>query len=245
MSGYRLERGGLIKREKRIGFTFDGRSYHGFEGDTLASALIANGVRLVGRSFKYHRPRGILTASSSEPSALVELREGGRKEANTRMTMVELYDGLVAKSQNRWPSLYFDVGALNQLAGPIFVAGFYYKTFMWPPSFWEKLYEPVIRKAAGLGRASYEPDPDRYEKAYAHCDVLVIGGGPTGLMAALTAGRSGARVLLVDENAMFGGSLLSENEEIDATNGLEWAQEVVGELTSLPEVTLKPRTTVF
>ena len=245
MSGYRLERGGLIKRERRLGFTFDGKPYHGCEGDTLASALIANGVKLVARSFKYHRPRGILTASSAEPNALVELREGGRKEANTRMTMVELYDGLVARSQNRWPSLYFDIGALNQLAAPIFVAGFYYKTFMWPPAFWEKFYEPIIRKAAGLGRATHEPDPDRYEKAYAHCDVLVIGGGPTGLMAALTAGRSGARVVLADEGPMFGGSLLSEIEEIDATNGLEWAQEVLGELASLPEVTLKPRTTIF
>src|SRR5688572_25566300 len=245
MSGYRLERGGLIKRERQLGFTFDGKGFHGFEGDTLASALIASGVKLVGRSFKYHRPRGILTAGSAEPNALVELGQGGRKEANTRMTMVELHDGLIAKSQNRWPSLNFDLGALNQLAAPIFVAGFYYKTFMWPPAFWEKFYEPIIRKAAGLGRATHEPDPDRYEKAYAHCDVLVIGGGPTGLMAALTAGRSGARVLLVDEGSMFGGSLLSEIEEVDATNGIEWAQEIVAELASLPEVTLKPRTTVF
>ncbi|HEY7765470.1 MAG TPA: sarcosine oxidase subunit alpha family protein [Aestuariivirgaceae bacterium] len=245
MSGYRLERGGLINREKRLGFTFDGKPYQGLEGDTLASALMANGVRLMARSFKYHRPRGVLTAGSAEPNALVELREGGRREANTRMTMIELYEGLVAKSQNRWPSLYFDVSAINQLASPILVAGFYYKTFMWPKAFWEKLYEPVIRRAAGLGQATYERDPDRYEKSYAHCDVLVIGGGPTGLMAAATAARSGSRVLLADEGAMFGGSLLGETEEIDATSGVEWAQEVTAELASLPEVTLLPRTTVF
>jgi methylglutamate dehydrogenase subunit C len=245
MSGYRLERGGLIDRARVLNFSFDGTGYQGFHGDTLASALIASGVRLFGRSFKYHRARGIVTAGSAEPNGLVELREGARKEPNTRMTMIELYEGLVAKSQNRWPSLNFDIGAINQLASPIFVAGFYYKTFMWPKAFWEKLYEPMIRKAAGLGRATHEPDPDRYEKAYAHCDVLVIGAGPTGLMAALTAARSGARVLLADEGAMFGGSLLGENEEIDATSGVEWAHEVAAELASLPEVTLKPRTTVF
>ncbi|HYM98891.1 MAG TPA: 2Fe-2S iron-sulfur cluster-binding protein, partial [Aestuariivirgaceae bacterium] len=245
MSGYRLERGGLIDRARVLDFSFDGTAYRGFHGDTLASALIASGMRLFGRSFKYHRARGIVTAGSAEPNGLVELREGARKEPNTPMTMIELYDGLVANSQNRWPSLNFDVGAINQLASPIFVAGFYYKTFMWPKAFWEKLYEPMIRKAAGLGRATHEPDPDRYEKAYAHCDVLVIGAGPTGLMAALTAARSGARVLLADEGAIFGGSLLGENEEIDATSGVEWAQEVAAELASLPQVTLKPRTTVF
>jgi len=245
MSGYRLASGGLIDRSKVLRFEFDGTDYQGYRGDTLASALIANGVRLVGRSFKYHRARGIVTAGSAEPNALVELREGARREPNTRMTMTELYDGLVARSQNRWPSLNFDIGAINQLASPIFIAGFYYKTFMWPKAFWEKVYEPLIRKAAGLGRATYAADPDRYEKAYAHCDVLIIGAGPTGLMAALTAGRSGARVLLIDEGPTLGGSLLSENDEIDATSGVDWAQEVVSELASLPEVTLMPRTTVF
>ena len=199
----------------------------------------------MGRSFKYHRPRGVVSAGSSEPNALVELREGARKEANTRATMIELYDGLVAKSQNRWPSLEFDVGALNSIASAMFVAGFYYKTFMWPKSFWEKIYEPIIRKAAGLGVASKESDPDKYEKAYAHCDLLVVGSGPTGLMAALTAGRSGARVILADESSALGGSLLNENEEIGGMPGIAWAMATISELGSMPNVTLMPRATIF
>ena len=153
-------------------------------------------MKLVGRSFKYHRPRGILTAGSEEPNALVELRTGARREPNTRATTAELYDGLIAASQNRWPSLAFDIGAVNDLLSRFLVAGFYYKTFMWPAKFWEALYEPLIRRAAGLGRAAGAEDPDHYEKAFAHCDVLVIGGGPAGLMAALAAGRAGARVIL-------------------------------------------------
>ena len=173
----RLPRGGLIDRSTPMPFTFDGRSYLGFAGDTLASALIANDVGLVGRSFKYHRPRGIFTAGPEEPNALVELRDGRRREPNTRATVVELFDGLVAASQNRWPSLAFDVMAVNGWLSPFFPAGFYYKTFMWPPSFWEKIYEPAIRRAAGLGRAAPGGDPDEYEKAFAHCDVLVIGVG--------------------------------------------------------------------
>ena len=245
MSSYRLAKGGLVDRSAELAFTFDGKRFTGFKGDTLASALLANGVTLMGRSFKYHRPRGVITAGAAEPNALVELREGGRKEANTRATMVELYDGLVAKSQNRWPSLEFDVGAINSLASSIFVAGFYYKTFMWPKSFWEKIYEPLIRRAAGLGTASKLPDPDKYEKAYAHCDLLVIGSGPTGLMAALAAARSGKRVVLADEGAALGGSLLFEREEIGGQTGLDWAQGVLAELASLPNVTLMPRTTVI
>src|SRR5580693_8310505 len=187
MSGYRLPRGGFIDRSRRFAFRFDGKVLEGHPGDTLASALIANGVTLVGRSFKYHRPRGILTAGPEEPNALVELRGGARREPNTRATTAELFDGLEARSQNRWPSLAFDVGAVSALFSPIFVSGFYYKTFMWPAALWEKLYEPAIRRAAGLGRASHEPDPDIYEKVYAFCDVLVIGAGAAGLAAALTA----------------------------------------------------------
>ena len=245
MSGFRLSSGGLIDRQRPLGFVFDGKTYAGFEGDTLASALIANGVTLMGRSFKYHRPRGAITAGSSEPNALVEVGEGGRKEPNVRATVAELCDGLVATSQNRWPSLKFDIGAVNQLLSPFLVAGFYYKTFMWPKSFWEKFYEPLIRRAAGLGRATYEVDPDRYEKGYAHCDVLVIGAGPTGLMAALCAARAGARVIIADEGAVLGGSLLFEDDEIDGLPAAAWAASAVAELTAFEDVRVMPRTTVF
>ena len=245
MTGFRLSKGGLIDRSAPLNFTFDGKAFTGLAGDTLASALIANDEHLMGRSFKYHRPRGAISAGSSEPNALVELRERSRKEPNTRATMIELYEGLVAKSQNRWPSLEFDIGALNSLASAMFVAGFYYKTFMWPKSFWEKIYEPIIRKAAGLGNASKEADPDKYEKAYAHCDLLVVGSGPAGLMAALTAARTKARVILADENSAFGGSLLNENEEIGGQSGRGWAVDVIAELAAMPNVNLMPRTTIF
>ena len=245
MSGMRLSSGGLIDRERPLNFTFDGKTFAGYEGDTVASALIANGVNLMGRSFKYHRPRGCITATSAEPNALMEIGTGGRQEPNVRATVQELYDGLTARSQNRWPSLEFDVNAINSLAASIFVAGFYYKTFMWPKSFWEKIYEPLIRKAAGLGRATYEADPDRYEKSYGHCDVLVIGSGPAGLMAAISAARAGARVILVDEGAQLGGSLLNENEEIDGQPGKEWARIALDELSSINDVKLMARTTAF
>ncbi|HZT50325.1 MAG TPA: 2Fe-2S iron-sulfur cluster-binding protein, partial [Stellaceae bacterium] len=241
---HRLAAGGLIDRNRTLSFTFDGEDLSGHPGDTLASALLANGVRLVARSFKYHRPRGILTAGSEEPNALVELRSGARREPNTRATTIELYDGLDATSQNRWPSLRLDLLALNQLFAPIFGAGFYYKTFMWPAAFWEKVYEPAIRRAAGLGRAAGAPDPDHYEKANAFCDVLVIGGGPAGLSAALAAARSGARVILCDEDFRLGGRLLSERYEIDGRPALEWVQSAKAELESLPDCRVMPRTTV-
>ena len=214
--------GGLIDRSAPLTFTFDGKTLAGFQGDTLASALIANGVKLVGRSFKYHRPRGILTAGSEEPNALVELRSGARREPNTKATTTELYDGLEAASQNRWPSLRHDLMAVNQLFSPIFVAGFYYKTFMWPAKFWEAIYEPAIRRAAGLGRAAGVADPDHYDKAWAHCDVLIAGGGPAGLSAALAAGRCGARVILCDEDFALGGRLLSDGGTIDGMPAAEW-----------------------
>jgi sarcosine oxidase subunit alpha len=242
---YRLPHHGIVDRAQPVGFEFDGRRYRGFAGDTLASALLAAGVRLVGRSFKYHRPRGIVAAGSEEPNALVELRTGARREPNTRATVAEIFEGLVARSQNAWPGVGFDLGAINSLFSPIFVAGFYYKTFMWPAAFWEKLYEPLIRRAAGLGRASHEPDPDTYDKVHAFCDVLVIGGGPAGLAAALLAGRSGARVILCDEDFVLGGRLNGDRHVIDDLSGRDWAWRVESELRALPNVQLMPRTTVF
>ncbi|MDW9416688.1 sarcosine oxidase subunit alpha [Sinorhizobium meliloti] len=245
MSSYRLPKRGLVDRNVPLSFTFDGRPMQGLEGDTLASALLANGRMLVGRSFKYHRPRGILTAGAAEPNALVTVGRGGRAEPNTRATMQELYEGLEAQSQNRWPSLDFDIGALNGLLSPFLGAGFYYKTFMWPAPLWEKLYEPVIRRAAGLGKASYEADPDAYEKSWAHCDLLVIGAGPTGLAAALTAGRAGARVILVDEGSLPGGSLLSDTATIDGKAAADFARDTSDELRSMPNVRVLVRTTAF
>ena len=242
---HRLAAGGLVDRSTPLSFTFDGRRLSGFAGDTLASALLANGIGLVGRSFKYHRPRGVFTAGPEEPNALVELRSGGRREPNTRATTIELFAGLGAASQNRWPSLAFDLLAANGLASPFLSAGFYYKTFMWPAAFWEKVYEPLIRRAAGLGRAGREPDPDRYEKATAFGDVLVIGSGPAGLAAALAAGRSGARVILCEDDFVLGGRLNGDRQEIDGRPGVEWARAAEMELAALPEVRILRRTQVF
>jgi methylglutamate dehydrogenase subunit C len=244
MNSHRLENGGMIDRARPLRFTFDGQAYSGFEGDTMASALMANGVRLVARSFKYHRPRGILTAGAEEPNALVELRAGNRREPNTRATTAELYEGLQARSQNRWPSLRHDLLALNAVAAPILGAGFYYKTFMWPAAFWEKVYEPLIRRAAGLGRGAGVEDPDTYEKAYLHCDVLVVGGGPTGLMAALAAGRTGARVVVCEEDFRLGGRLIADRRIIADQLSTSWVAGIEAELEALPEVRIFRRTTV-
>ena len=236
---------GLIDRSLPLKFTFNGKQYQGFAGDTLASALLANGVQMVGRSFKYHRPRGVFSAGSEEPNALVELRDGTRQEPNTRATVTELFDGLVARSQNHMGSLERDLLAVNDLFAPFFAAGFYYKTFMWPKAFWEKLYEPAIRRAAGLGSLSMLPDPDEYDKGFLHCDLLVIGGGAAGLVAALTAARAGAEVILADEDSRFGGRLLAESDLLDGLPATDWIETVLQELRSLPNVRLMPRTTVF
>jgi heterotetrameric sarcosine oxidase alpha subunit len=243
MTSYRLSTGGLIDRNKQVSFTFDGKTYQGFEGDTLASALLANGVQLMGRSFKYHRPRGVVTAGASEPNALMEIGTKGRREPNTRATMQEVYAGLTAKSQNRWPSLNHDIGAVNGFLSPFLSAGFYYKTFMWPKGFWEKVYEPIIRKAAGLGRIAEEADPDTYAKAWAHCDLLIVGGGIAGIGAALTAGRAGAKVLLVDEHAIIGGAIVDTNETVDGKSAQDFIREATAELEALGNVTILTRTT--
>ncbi|ARE41347.1 Sarcosine oxidase alpha subunit [Rhodovulum sp. P5] len=237
--------GGLIDRSQTLSFTFNGRSYQGHPGDTLASALMANGVQLVGRSFKYHRPRGIVSAGSEEPNALVTLREGARAEPNTRATMAELFDGLTATSQNHIGPLGLDLLSVYDLLAPVLAAGFYYKTFMWPAAFWEKVYEPAIRRAAGLGALSGLPDPDAYDRGYLHCDLLIIGGGAAGLSAALTAARAGAEVVLADEDFRLGGRLLAERHLLNEAPATDWISGVEAELRSQPNVRILTRTTVF
>ncbi|GGE05497.1 sarcosine oxidase subunit alpha [Aureimonas endophytica] len=245
MTSFRLAQGGRIDRTRPLRFTFDGRPHVGFSGDSLASALLAEGRMVMGRSFKYHRPRGPVSAGAAEPNALVTIGTGGRRQPNSRATVVDLCEGLEAVSQNRWPSLDFDIGALNGLLSPFLSAGFYYKTFMWPAAFWEKVYEPLIRRAAGLGRATYHADPDAYEKLWAHCDLLVVGAGPAGLAAALTAGRAGAEVMLLDENAEIGGALVGETATIGGEPADAWLRDALAELSNLPNVRLLTRTTAF
>ena len=247
--GLRTASGGRIDRSRPLAFSFDGVRYRGFAGDTLASALLAEGVHLMGRSFKYHRPRGVLAAGAEEPNALVGVRrDAARYTPNVRATQLELYEGLEAESQNRWPSLAFDVGAFNDLLAPFIPAGFYYKTFMWPRRAWQSLYEPRIRAAAGLGRAPQLADPDRYAQRYAHCDVLVVGAGPAGLAAATAAAVAGARVMLCDEQPELGGGLLSLGQApslIDGRPALEWLPGALAALAANNRVTLLPRTTAF
>ncbi len=240
----RLPKGGIIDRTRSLPFTFDGKGYCAHPGDTVASALLANGVQLMGRSFKYHRPRGVLTAGSEEPNALIEVSSGADRTPNTRATVQEVFAGLQTQSQNRWPTLGFDIKEALDLAHPFLGAGFYYKTFMWPRAAWHHLWEPIIRRAAGLGRLSSEPDPAVYDKAWKHCDLLVIGAGPAGLMAALTAGRAGARVVLADEDFVLGGRLQAEALEVGGESSHGWVSQTVAELASLPNVTLMKRTTI-
>lgn len=240
----RLSQGGVIDRSKPISFTFDGQQYQGYQGDTIASALLANGVRLIGRSWKYHRPRGIVGDGAEEPNALFQVEQGSRTIPNVRGTQAQIYEGMVFNSTNAWPSVQFDIMSVFGMLSRFLPAGFYYKTFMWPAKFW-MTYERIIRKASGLGESPKVIDPDHYEKTNAHCDVLVVGSGASGLMAALGAARSGARVILADEQEEFGGRLLSSTITIDDQAAGDWVQSIIEELESLPEVRLIPRATVF
>ena len=239
--------GGRVDRARVVSFTFDGKRFHGLGGDTLASALVANGVHLMGRSFKYHRPRGLLSLGSEEPNALVTVDAGpGRVTPNLRATQVELYEGLKARSQNAWPSLERDAMAVNGRLSAFLPAGFYYKTFIGPPGAWERIYEPAIRRAAGLGVAPTSPDPDHYSFEHRHCEVAVVGSGPAGLAAARAAAMSGERVILFEEQPEFGGSLLADaHVRIEGKTAAEWVAEVVAELSAAPNVTLLTRTQVF
>ena len=240
----RVAQGGSgIDRGQSVSFTFNQQKLSGFQGDTVASALLANGVRLVGRSFKYHRPRGVFGIGSEEPSALLHIGEGTRRTPNVRATVQELYGGLKAESQNHWPSLRFDLGTAIGVAGALFPAGFYYKTFIASPKRW-LWYEKHIRRMAGLGEPPAEADPDHYAHRHAHCDVLIAGGGPAGLSVALAAGRAGARVILVDENPALGGNLLLAPQLIDGKPGEAWASAAAVELEALPNVRVMTRTTL-
>ena len=235
----RISTGGQVDRTKPVTFQFNGKTYVGYVGDTVASALLANGVRLVARSIKYHRPRGIMGSGAEEPSALLQIDREARTVPNHRATQTEIYDGLKASSVNCWPSVSFDMASLMGWFSPFLQAGFYYKTFMYPRKGW-MFYEKVIRRAAGFGKVSTEPDPDRYDKINAWCDVLVVGGGPAGLAAALGAARLGARVMIAEQSQQFGGGLLRSGSD----EHLRWVDDVVQELEESKEVRLFRRTTV-
>jgi sarcosine oxidase, subunit alpha len=248
MSGAnRIPGKGRLTPARTARFTVDGRILTALEGDSVASALLANGIHLVGRSFKYHRPRGILTAGPEEPNALLDIsRDSARRQPNVRAPVQEVFDGMRVQTQNRWPSLSMDIGAVNDLLSPFFAAGFYYKTFMWPKSFWHKIYEPIIRRAAGLGVAPTEDDTDHYANRYAHCDVMVVGGGVAGLTAALAAAETGASVIICDEQPEMGGAFhYDTGAVIDGVSGYDWAQATVAKLTAMDNVTVLTRTTAF
>ncbi len=242
---FRLEKGGLINRNKKISFTFNEKKYFGYEGDTLASALLANGVHLVGRSFKYHRPRGFFGAGVDEPYAIVQMNRNNEVDPNVRATEQELFEGLEAKSVNCWPNVNFDIGAINNFLNKFFPAGFYYKTFMWPKSFWYKIYEPIIRKAAGFGAASIKHDKERYEHKYEYCDLLIAGTGPSGLASAYAAAKNGAKIILAEDKSRYGGSLLTSEVTIGNQSGQDWAEQIISELKSMPNVIVKNRSQVF
>ncbi len=243
----RVKSSKFIDETYKISFRFNNKTYYGYKGDTLASALLANGIHLVGRSFKYHRPRGIMTAGSEEPNAIVQLHKNtSRTEPNVRATEIEIYEGLEASSQNCWPSVNFDIGGINNFLSPVLPAGFYYKTFMWPASFWEK-YEYFIRKSAGLGKSPTEPDPDMYEHKYIHCDVLVIGAGVSGVIAAKTSAKNGFKTLLLDEKPYLGGSTIYQNSEYFKINNQissSWLEKEINEIKKIDNLEIKTRTSV-
>ena len=248
-NNFRLESEGEINRTEKISFKFNGKALFGYKGDSLASALLANGIHLIGRSFKYHRPRGILSSGSEEPNALVQIikdKDKAKTDPNVRATQIEIYEGLEAQSQNCWPNVKFDIGEINSIFSSILPAGFYYKTFMWPSKLWRK-YEYFIRKSAGLGKSPTEKDPDKYDHKYYHCDVLIVGGGPAGITAALMAAKSGNKILLVDEKPEFGKNLLSsskENIKINDLSPAEWIKVKRKELLNFKNIKTLNRTTV-
>ena len=246
-TNFRVKPSEFIDETFRISFKFNEKTYHGFKGDTLASALLANDVHLVGRSFKYHRPRGIMTAGSEEPNAIVQISDGtDRTEPNVRATEVEIYEGLEASSQNCWPSVNFDIGGINNAISAFLPAGFYYKTFMWPASFWEK-YEYLIRHSAGLGKSPTEKDPDVYDHRYIHCDVLVVGAGISGILAAKNAAKNNLKTLLVDEKNEMGGSTIYQNREfnkIENQSSSDWLKKEIKELKNIKNLEIKTRTSV-
>ena len=248
MPNYRVKKTDYVDQTNRISFKFDGKTYFGFKGDTLASALLSNGIHLVGRSFKYHRPRGIMTCGSEEPNAICQINPGtDLTEPNVRATEIELYEGLEASSQNCWPNVNFDIGGINIFISPFIPAGFYYKTFMWPKSFWKNIYEPLIRKSAGLGKSPTLPDPDLYDHKHIHCDVLVIGGGISGIIAAKIAAKSGSNTILIDDKNTLGGSTIFQNNEnfkINDEISKDWLFQEIEELKKLKNLTIKTRTSV-
>ena len=243
----RVKTSKFVDETYRVSFKFNGSRYYGYKGDTLASALLANNIHLVGRSFKYHRPRGIMTSGSEEPNAIVQLHNNSdRTEPNVRATEIEIYEGLEASSQNCWPSVNFDIGGINNLLSPLLPAGFYYKTFMWPASFWEK-YEYFIRRSAGLGKSPTTADPDIYEHEYIHCDVLIVGAGISGIMAAKTAAKNGLKTLLVDEKPNLGGSTVYQNSEhfkINNQNSGSWLEKEINEIKKIDNLDIRIRTSV-
>ena len=243
----RVKSSKFIDETYRVSFKFNGSKYYGYKGDTLASALLANDIHLVARSFKYHRPRGIMSSGSEEPNAIVQLHNNSdRTEPNVRATEVEIYEGLEASSQNCWPNVKFDIGGINNFLSPILPAGFYYKTFMWPSSFWEK-YEYFIRKSAGLGKSPTKPDPDIYEHEYIHCDVLIVGAGISGIMAAKTAAKNGLKTLLVDEKPNLGGSTIYQNSDhfkINNQNSGSWLEKEINEIKKIDNLEIRIRTSV-